>query len=497
MSHGNPSFRKRNNQFKEKTEDLGWIPKLGTREELEAAADKMYLPTVYTLPDISAYLEENPIGISKKKRVAIFSGTLVQPQLIYGFHYYNYATREKLADVTQIPARVYHITNPYEHRIDSKPESSIETHVTEFLKIGVKNRPAILSRGFYKLWELMVMFKLVPLDGIVRTVHLAEGPGSFIQAVLLYRETYGKSNKRDVHYGITLHSDDRSVPELEAKFMTAYGDRVQIHPTKSLSKIKPKSKDDNGDLTRLSTLQNLYEANKGKDVPKETRGAVLVTADGGMNWENESMQEQESYVMIFGQITAALMVLREGGNFVIKFYDIFTPLTVKYLILLKMAFEEVHVTKPFMSRCSNAERYIVCKNYNLASDKRDKLISDLVTVLQEWEERRETDFNKLQDIYDHWGDISADLYATIVALNTEIARKQIIAINRMIHFNNLNNYYGDEYQEYCKKQIEASTFWISKFMPAKLEEVEKYMKIQDKLLVSEQTNRKQMIIREL
>ena len=40
------------------------------------------------------------------------------------------------------------------------------------------------------------------------SAHLAEGPGSFIQATMFYREKYSKYWKDDKYYAITIHPED-------------------------------------------------------------------------------------------------------------------------------------------------------------------------------------------------------------------------------------------------------------------------------------------------
>ena len=55
-------------------------------------------------------------------------------------------------------------------------------------------KPDILSRAFYKLWELFFMFDLIDLKSKdFVSAHLAEGPGSFIQATMFYRDKFAKT----------------------------------------------------------------------------------------------------------------------------------------------------------------------------------------------------------------------------------------------------------------------------------------------------------------
>ena len=46
-----------------------------------------------------------------------------------------------------------------------------------------------MSRAFYKMWEMLILFNLADDDNFTYAA-LAEGPGAFIQAVIKYREIF-------------------------------------------------------------------------------------------------------------------------------------------------------------------------------------------------------------------------------------------------------------------------------------------------------------------
>ena len=58
-----------------------------------------------------------------------------------------------------------------------------------------------LNRAFFKMWEMIVDFKLLdkwtPKSGSIVTAHTAECPGSFVEAILKYRESGQPSEKVD------------------------------------------------------------------------------------------------------------------------------------------------------------------------------------------------------------------------------------------------------------------------------------------------------------
>ena len=65
--------------------------------------------------------------------------------------------------------------------------------------------------------------------------------------------------------------------------------------------------------------------------------------------------------LLLTQCAAALCTLREGGHFVVKAFDLFTPFSAGLFYLLHSAFEDVCIYKPAQSRPANSERYFVCR----------------------------------------------------------------------------------------------------------------------------------------
>lgn len=54
---------------------------------------------------------------------------------------------------------------------------------------------------------------------------------------------------------------------------------------------------------------------------------------------------------------------KKGGNFIIKFFDIFTLASVDMLYILSCFYTNIAITKPCTSRTANSEKYIVCENF--------------------------------------------------------------------------------------------------------------------------------------
>lgn len=379
------------------------------------------------------------------------------PKFSLGFYHWIHATKNKtqIFDRFAGKKKAYHVINPYERYIDNYDKSIGEMTKKYF---DLRKKPDILSRAFYKLWEILYYYDLIDIKSSnFRSAHLAEGPGSFIQAVMFFREKYSTSAKTDKYYAITIHgeTEDESL-DLEKYFTEYYSSekpqRVIIHKTYN-AKISRNSKTkDNGDLTKMKTIENFKKTVKEK--------VDLVTADGGFEWNNENIQEQESAILIYAQILTAINIQKKGGNFVLKIFETFTDLSLKFIVILKYFYEEVHIVKPLTSRDSNSERYVVCKKFKYSESQISKLIKKMMDVLDNMHDE------KAKFLADCFPDleISDEIRLSMTCVNTMITNQQFKVINKMIEFIEGSNYHGELYMNYRERQILHSEHWITVFL---------------------------------
>uniref|UniRef100_A0AAR2KVQ2 Cap-specific mRNA (nucleoside-2'-O-)-methyltransferase 1 n=1 Tax=Pygocentrus nattereri TaxID=42514 RepID=A0AAR2KVQ2_PYGNA len=124
--------------------------------------------------------------------------------------------------------------------------------------------------------------------------------------------------------------------------------------------------DGDGDITRpenITAFRNFVLENT------ERRGLHFLMADGGFSVEGqENIQEILSKQLLLCQFLMALSVVRTGGHFVCKTFDLFTPFSVGLTYLLYLCFERVSLFKPVTSRPANSERYVVCRSLKPGSD---------------------------------------------------------------------------------------------------------------------------------
>jgi len=240
-------------------------------------------------------------------------------------------------------------TNPYEF---------IHTNIPNTKNSICKIKP--ISRAFFKLIEIYNTHHLLPSNETsIKTFHLAEGPGGFIEAT-----TYLRNNTNDLYYGMTL---------LEEKNINIPGwNKVDFLLNKYPNIKLLKGVDQKGDLYNYKNLQ--YVINNHAD------SMHIVTGDGGFDFSADfNKQEKTAFRLIFTQVIYALVMQKIGGHFVLKIFDIFEDCTIDILYLLNTFYEKVIIMKPYTSRYANSEKYIICKNfkYDSISDLYPKFIGIL------------------------------------------------------------------------------------------------------------------------
>ncbi|CAF3385074.1 unnamed protein product [Rotaria socialis] len=172
---------------------------------------------------------------------------------------------------------------------------------------------------------------------------ICAGPGGFSEYILWKKQWHAKG------FGFTLkgksdfalHKFIAGTPET---FDTYYG-----------------VKDVNGDgdifkSDNIDALQNY--------VNKCTKhaGVHIVMADGGFSVEGqENIQEILSKQLYLCQFLTALSIIRPGGHFVCKLFDLFTSFSVGLVYLMYRTFDRISIHKPVTSRPANSERYIICQ----------------------------------------------------------------------------------------------------------------------------------------
>ena len=412
----------------------------------QSTMDKENLLILYQTPKIES---DNILESEVKPSFSLFPN---MPLFKYGFYYYIHQTKNKMEmfekpefktkDLHKI-INAYEDTVPQEEFIKQFKNDQIKpTDDINSLSVKYFQSDRIISRAFYKLWELLMMFPLIKDNTKSFTsIHIAEAPGSFVQSAIYYRHKFFSKDQTDSDRYIATSIEPQKKP---GEYIPTFNSDLTNYKQFNQWSYK------NSDLTKPDIIKKFISDNQ--DIK-----ADLITADGGFNWKDENYQEQEAYVLLLSEIYCALKTQKQGGSFVIKFFETFTELTVKMIEILKRYYSIVYITKPLLSRPSNSERYIVCINFSKADSNLEKLF-EIIT------ESNSKSNKFLVDIFPDY-QIPKSLDMVIKLSATQMSNEQHKQINEMISYINDGNYFGDAYRKYLMRRRHANDFWISVFYP--------------------------------
>ncbi|CAF3536035.1 unnamed protein product [Rotaria sordida] len=220
---------------------------------------------------------------------------------------------------------------------------------------------------------------LVQSDEPFYFADICAGPGGFSEYILWKKQWRAKG------FGFTLKGNSDFALH---KFLA--GAPETFDPYYGVKDI-----DGDGDIFKSENIDALQNY-----VNKCTKlnGVHIVMADGGFSVEGqENIQEILSKQLYLCQFLTALSILRPGGHFVCKLFDLFTPFSVGLIYLMYRTFNQISIHKPVTSRPANSERYIICKS--LRGDVRDVVRTYMyeINALQN-KYRDDTEYNDVQSI---------------------------------------------------------------------------------------------------
>ena len=435
----------------------------------------MYNPFIFKLDSGNSEILEN----SGDDNI-ITSSTINLPLNSLGFHTYLHRTKSAMSITNNLQTKnkFYFVVNPFEDEI-ANYEDSLNNLTKHYLNIK-DNKPEILSRSFYKMWEILYLFNIAEKKEMTFAA-IAEGPGPFIQAVILFREKLGNGITNDKIFGVQVHSEKGKYLEMGKQFLGFYNENypglIKVQPTINSNKSKKYKAKSTGDITDIKTI-SLFK----KDIEETKQYADLITADGEFEWDDINFQEQEGYKLILGEIIAALNVQAKEGHFVLKIFESFTIPTIKLLYLLSSFYNETYIYKPSFSRPSDSERYLICKGFKYDQKKDSTLLNKRIKSLQNILEK----MNSLKFVFDIYPNlqIPQSFINKIKFINIKIANPQQIMINEIIKYIKENNYFGDKYHIFREKQIDATKWWVGNFYPPSKNLFEKNKEESKKLIES-------------
>ena len=347
-----------------------------------------------------------------KDNNVVISSTIAQPLFSLGFHSFIHRTKSAMDITSKLETKneFYYVVNPFEHIVNDYTDSIYNITPKYF-----DTKDGVISRSFYKMWEILSMFDIANIPSM-NTLGLTKGSDSFLQAFIFYRKKF-----HDIKKDTIVFTD---ATDLQYKF--------------------------------ANKIDGKYD---------------LIIDDGVFNPINKNYIEQEVYQMILTNILKSIKLQAKNGSFILKIYDTFTNITIKLIYLLTSFYEEVYIHKPFFSRNTDSEKYIICSKFKHDSEevpkktsKKSSIQSDSkITFLENTLKQMNTShLSFIVDIFPQFTlkpeHINIFKYTNIILINN-----LQISINMLVLYIKSNNYFGNEYHLYHTKQIDANKWWLSTY----------------------------------
>lgn len=349
------------------------------------------------------------------------------------FHHWIHASHNKTLEFENFigKKKVYNLINAYERKIDDY-DKSIDDMIESQFKTKVR------SRKFSRIYEILIYFNLVS-DKNLSGLFIDSNPSNIIQPVMEYRKMYHKG--KDSYMGITCQGEKFNDIE-----------------------------DDNEDTSQLKDKSVKFGSSLDKFNSKDKFNFIL--GNVGVDWDKNNIQEQSIGLDILRVINICMNNLDKKGDLVLKMYETFTKLSLKYLMVLSELFDDVHIIKPLTCRNSEAEKYVICQGFK----GNDKFKKELLSQLSKIESN--SNYSKrimIEDIFLSV-DIPDSLFVNMTGYNSLIINQHYKTINKMMEFLDGLNYHGELYSHYRERQIEMSEYWTSTFLGKKLDDIRKNSK---------------------
>jgi len=219
-------------------------------------------------------------------------------------------------------------------KINEKNRRAAAKYLHEYELVKVLCKKNVISRAYFKLYEIIYNDPIVYSEKVLNCFFICEAPGGFIECVTDIRR---KKNLKTDYISISKYDTSIKYDRYLEENNLMYGDITQINVINN---------------TILNVLQRFEN------------GMDIITADGGFDVKFYNNQESVTSKLLLCEIYIALKTQRNGGVFVIKFFDMFTHNSIMYYLILCCFYEHVRIIKPKTSRNCNSERYIVCHNFH-------------------------------------------------------------------------------------------------------------------------------------
>jgi len=318
-------------------------------------------------------------------------------------------------------------TNPYEYIHTCYPNSK---HPISKIKP--------LSRAFFKFIEMANVFDIFSqYKKPIKSFHLAEGPGGFIEAIQSMR-----MEKEDTYYGMTLlDTSNTSVPGWR---------KAENFLDKHPNVIIESGYDGTGNLYNPEDFNYCVETyGNSMDV---------VTGDGGFDFSVDfNKQEELAFRLILSQVAYAIGLQKYGGTFILKCFDTFMKSSIDVLYILSSFYKNVHIIKPKTSRYGNSEKYVVCTGFkyhdtSVISQKFHSIISVLNNM-----NLKDMSISTILDLQ-----LNERFVSSVVDINAILGQQQMENILTTLRFIENKERKGERLNQLTAKNIQKCINWCIK-----------------------------------
>lgn len=304
-----------------------------------------------------------------------------------------------------------------------------------------------LSRSYFKMIEILDMisfFQLFPGEQI-RTSHVCEGPGGFIEA--LFDEATKKQRKIQNSVAMTLKSRKTNIPGWKrATYFLQKNKNVKIIF----------GEDDTGDIMRPENQQFFIDYTTKQECYGKTH---IFTADGGFDFSGDYMkQEQMVFPLLLASTKIGLESLKSGGIFILKLFDFYHKSTTDLLFFLSMHFDEWTLYKPGMSRPCNPEHYFVGKGYTGCTEEEFDLLRLWCSIVDPKQEQ--TGHGQQLDSL-----MVSDYTPEFVEMLDKVRRRSFFLQTEYLHrvFEMIDQNNDDLIKQYVQQNEKTSYDWCVRF----------------------------------
>lgn len=376
--------------------------------------DSIKYDDIKTIPNNYKPIIYNMGSLDNKFKITNASPTISTdaeyPLPTFGFQQFIHATEEKLYVLKDFEGKkpLYRVMYPFDKTIDEY-DADIFTVSKEYFNLSNDDK---LEDIFYELWEINMLLQLVNIDSKPYvSAHFSDNDLSSARSIMMFRELFSKNAQKDIHYIINKTIEENKI-----------SDKIQL-------------------ISKSSELKTIKKVD-------------IVTSNITTHTKVPT-KEQESLKIILNDILAMLKILNNDGAMICKCFETYTMSMNKLIYVLSQLFNETYFVKPVSSDSMYADKFFV----GIGFKNNKNIISQLDKILVD---------NK-SNVVDIFPDLELPktFIKNMMALNTEIANKQIIAINDVVSYIKSQNYYGDSYKTARLEQINAATYWINTYYPTK------------------------------